>query len=107
MLSLLFEKAAHMRTEIDKAAAVAERADLITQTFEDVLDRLDRDLSAMGHTPGVVISSDGATAALSALYSMQSERDIHEKLLGANVDVPATGELQPPQGDLGSDIELF
>ena len=107
MLSLLFEKAAHMRTELDEAAAVAERANLVTQIFEDVLDRLDRALSDMGHAPGVVISSDGATAALSALYSMQSERDIHEKVLGVNVDGPATGELQPPQGDLGSDIELF
>jgi hypothetical protein len=107
MLSLLFEKAAHMRIELENTSSVAERASMVTQTFDQVLERLDCDLANMGYAPGFVLSHDSTTAGLSALYSMQSERDIHEQVLGARTEAPAAGEPKPPQDDLGSNIELF
>jgi hypothetical protein len=113
LLAVLLEKAAKLRTDLDAAAAAADRGGVVTQTFDGVLKELDRDLRRMGCSPDVALSRDGKTARLSTLYTMQMERRVHEQSLGGGTPAleaagrtqSAADEIAPD--DLGCDVELF
>jgi hypothetical protein len=108
MLAVLFEKTAKLRTDLKSAVAVAERAGVVIQMFDSVLEELDRNLGRMGYSPDAVLSHDGKTARLSALYSMESERLVHEQLLGVGKPSPDAAGATPTAADeLGSNVELF
>jgi hypothetical protein len=108
MLAVLFEKTAKLRADLESAVAVAERAGVVIQVFDSVLEELDRNLGRMGYSPGTALSHDGKTARLSALYSMESERLVHEQLLGVGKPAPDAAGATPPAADeLGSNVELF
>lgn len=108
VLAVLLEKTAKLRADLESATAVAERASAVIQTFDSMLKELDRDLVRMGYGPNAALAHDGKAANLSALYSMQSERHVHEQLLGGGKAKPkAAGVPQPAADELGSNVELF
>ena len=106
MLATLQEKTAKLRTDLRNATEIAERAGVVIQTFEGVLKQLDRKLKAMGHSPEARLAAGGGTSRLSTLYSMQSERLVHEQMFGDNKSEAKLGEA-PMAAEPGNDVELF
>jgi hypothetical protein len=105
MLATLTEKTAKLRIDLKNASDIAERAGVVLQTFESVLTQLDRDLKAMGYSPDAAFATPGGTARLSTLYSMESERVIHEQMLAGKDAAKLAAASKAP--DLGNDVELF
>jgi hypothetical protein len=106
MLATLQEKTAKLRTDLRSASEIAERAGVVIQTFEGVLKQLDRHLKAMGHSPEAKRAAGGGTSRLSTLYSMQSERLVHEQMFEDNKSEAKPGEA-PMAAEPGNDVELF
>jgi ABC-type transporter Mla subunit MlaD len=107
MLSELSEKTAKLRADLQDSLAIVERARMVLETFDRVVKTLDRDLVRMGYKPEDAIAHGSKTARLSTLYSMQSERDVHQQLLAGAKSTAQAALLKPVQEELGSNIELF
>jgi hypothetical protein len=111
-IAALQEVAATLGTEIQSACEVAERAASIGQGFDAVLGRLQRKIEQLGGT----LSGKGAmrdrAPNLAAMYSMESEREVHEQFFGAPASENA-GRERPSKkesataNDLGDNVELF
>ena len=62
----------------------------------------------MGYNPEATFATPGGTARLSTLYSMESERVIHEQMLAGKDAAKLAGAPKAPDlGNLGNDVELF
>jgi hypothetical protein len=106
MLATLLEKTARLRVDLKAATEVAEGAGVVIQIFEGVLKQLDRNLKAAGYAPDTAFAAEGKTARLSTLYSMQSERLVHEQMVGGGPTVgKCVGAAKAAEPD--NDVELF
>jgi hypothetical protein len=105
MLATLTEKTAKLRVDLKDAFGTAERAAVVIQTFEGILKQLDSNLKALGHVPGATLAVGKGTAHLSTLYSMESERLIHEQTMAGKDASKLAATPKPP--DPGNDVELF
>jgi hypothetical protein len=103
-LVALLERSGSLKTELHSTCAVAGRGSLLTRRFDELLQRLDEYLQNSGYQPETALSSDqtGTAANLMDMYSMQSERDVHQQLFGGDPQQDATNT-----DDLGDDVELF
>ena len=107
-LLVLSEKTAKLRIDLKNAIEVAEGAGVVIQTFDGVLKELDRNLARMGYGSDATFSQVAKTAQLSTLYSMQSERQVHEQLLGTRqTSGTMTGLAKPGPEETGDNVELF
>jgi len=75
--------------------------------FDDQLLKMDAAFAALGHVPGSIAGRDQSlqAAGLSGLYSMASERQVHDAVLGGN-----SGSMRPIeslQSEFGDSVELF
>lgn len=108
MLCLLSERAATLRRDLQSATAVAERAEIVIVTFDHAIQQLDLYLQTSGYDPDAALHHNTHITKLPKLYSMQSERHVHNTLFGA--DTPAAEPILQPHSapeDLGSGVELF
>ena len=105
-LGALLDCAGVLRTELDSACQRSDQGDVIAQAFDEVLGNLDRTLARLGWTAGLVCGGEngGRAGGLNKLYSMQSERLVHEQLFNSGEN--SLGEDGTP-GDLGDNVELF
>ncbi len=112
-LSAVVAKAGALETQLGSASEQAEQAASVSEAFDALAERLDTALSQLGYEPGETLLPPGADKAadLNTLYSMRSERDVHEKCFGqgAPEEAPAepASDAPPSDDDLGDGIELF
>ena len=107
-LLVLSDKTATLRIDLKSAIEVAERAGVVIQTYDGVLKELDRNLVRMGYGSDATLSQVSKTAQLSTLYSMQSERLVHEQLLGTRqTSGKPVGLANPAPEESGENVELF
>jgi len=91
----------------------AEAADNITKALDEVLQKLDSNLDRLGYKPSADVDTKGEEQAenLAAMYSMQSERAVHEQFFGNDSNEPGTRSEQGHEGAVGTvledGIELF
>ena len=114
-LSTVVAQASALQNELGSASEQAEQASSVSEAFDTVAEKLDSALQQLGYEPGEIIVPPGADKAanLSTLYSMRSERDVHERVFGLDSGGEAATETvtdAPPESDdddLGDGIELF
>jgi hypothetical protein len=99
-LAQLLQKSGELRAQLEATGDLAERCAQGVNGFNDLVEHLDSVLAPIAGEAGVDLSGEAASraAGLNELYSMQSEREVHEQLFG----VGATGSA-----DAGADVELF
>ncbi len=107
-LSGLLDKSHALRAEIENACEVAKQAAGATAAFDSVLSTLDLNFEQLGGVWSAELENavKGEMSDLASTYSMQSQRDVHEKLFGRT----AGGEATPAAtttSDMGDNAELF
>jgi len=108
-LTALLTMARALRDELRSASELAGRASVIAEAFDAVLQKMNQTLEQLGYRQDVTIEAQEAAAKLSELYSMQSERDVHQHLFGG-VNGNPQGPVEMPSvinDDLGDNVELF
>lgn len=99
-LAQILHKSEQLRSQLEATVERAERCARMDQDFDGLTAHLDSVLAPLAGEAGIKLDGEAATqaAGLNELYSMQSEREIHEQLFGAG----AAGGV-----DAGNDVELF
>jgi uncharacterized protein YukE len=99
-----------LRAEVDEVAR--RLADQLAQL--GVVHRVELDLGALASAapaPSDAAAAPDAGAARAeaeARYTMQAEREVHERVMGSGEgDAGAAPEAPKPGGDLGANVELF
>jgi methyl-accepting chemotaxis protein len=98
-LRVLLEKSAALGSKLQETGALAERSIQTAQCFDHVLLQLEGIVQQLGPAPDTAFSSEAPD--LGQMYSMQSERDIHNHVFGG------APQPQAADADLGGDVELF
>jgi hypothetical protein len=108
-LSGLQEISRTLRVEIENACDVAKQAAGATAAFDSVLRTLDLNFEQLGGVWSAELENTVKEEMidLASTYSMQSQRDVHEKLLGGTAGDKATPPATTDAGDLGDNTELF
>jgi hypothetical protein len=108
-LSGLQEISRTLRAEIENACDVAKQAAGATAAFDSVLRTLDLNFEQLGGVWSAELEDTVKKEMidLASTYSMQSQRDVHEKLLGGTAGDKATPPATTDATDLGDNTELF
>lgn len=107
ILAQLSESASQLRIDLETAAGIAERGGVLIQAFDSLVEKLEHGIGHMECSLDAASSHSGTTASLSMLYSMESERHVHERTFGGGVATPEGAGLPQPEDELGSNVELF
>jgi hypothetical protein len=96
-------------TELQRGCDLALRASAITQMFDEQVRAFDEAVAQFGYVEEMAFATGGNSQGedISALYSMESERKLHQEVFGGGSAV--AGETSAPSSDseFGDDIELF
>jgi hypothetical protein len=108
-LSGLQEISRTLRAEIENACDVAKHAGGATAAFDSVLRTLDLNFEQLGGVWSAELEKTvkEEMVDLASTYSMQSQRDVHEKLLGGTEGGKTTPPATTDAGELGDNVELF
>jgi len=99
-LNELLDVTKHLRSELLLNCELANQGGSIADAFEQAIANADLTLQQLGHNADISVNSD--LAKLSALYSMDAERQIHDEVAGV-----AAVSLAGETGEFGDGIELF
>jgi hypothetical protein len=108
-LRALLEMSRSLRAEIESACDVANQAAGMNAAFDSVLSTLDSNFERLGGVGSaeLEIAVKQRMAEFASTYHMESQREVHQKLLGE----PANAETKPAStseaGELGDNTELF
>jgi len=114
-LNLLLSMSGTLHGELLSAQEVAE-ASTIDEAITRVLNSFKTLLQQFGGETELAATGDDFTAKLKELYSMQSEREVHEQMSGRLISLPGNAEGTSEEsgstawgsdGDLGDGVELF
>lgn len=114
-LNLLLSMSGTLHGELLSAQEVAE-ASTIDEAITRVTNSFKTLLQQFGGETELAATGDDFTAKLKELYSMQSEREVHEQMSGRLISLPGNAEGTSEEsgstawgsdGDLGDGVELF
>jgi methyl-accepting chemotaxis protein len=97
-------------SEVKLGCDQARRAEVITQLFDDQVRAFDEAVSQFGYMSEMASTSAdrGHGGDISTLYSMESERKLHQEIFGKDAAmVEETPAPSPSGSEFGDDIELF
>jgi hypothetical protein len=100
------QKAEALCSELERSCERALRASSILFLFDEQLSHFDESLGELGYTSEMAgLAAEGAQAEdLTRLYSMESERKLHQEIFGEGSGVAARVEHS---SEFGDDVELF
>jgi hypothetical protein len=102
------ELAEALCSELEHGCELARSAASITGLFDEQLRNFDQALEQLGYTEEMAAAYTKGNQAddLSGLYSMESERKLHQEVFGetSSTDSTAQGE---ENSEFGDDVELF
>jgi hypothetical protein len=97
-----------LRAEIENACDVAKQTAEVSAAFDSVLRMLDLNFEQLGGTRSAEMENavKEKMNGLASTYSMQSQREVHQELLGKAAGNEPNRAATPPS-ELGDNTELF
>lgn len=104
-LTLVRQKAEELCVELERSCELSMRASSVLPLFDEQLQHFDESVAQLGYTSEMAgLGREGVEAEdLAKLYSMESERKLHQKIFGEGTVAAAAAD----SGEFGDDVELF